>query len=193
MATAAPSELALGGMAPRPFRVVSRRAETYDTWTLELEPVDGEPIAVAPGQFTMLYAFGIGEVPISVSGAPGGPLIQTVRAVGAVTQAICAAEPGSVLGVRGPYGNAWPVDEAVGVDLVIVAGGIGLAPLRGAVYEALRRRAEFREVVLLYGSRTPDDLLFRDEFERWGRDCSSTSPSTPAIASGAARSASSPG
>ena len=160
MATAVPSERPRRGMAPRPFRVVSRQPETHDTWTLELEPVNGEPIAVAPGQFTMLYAFGIGEMPISVSGAPGGPLVQTVRAVGAVSEAICAAEPGAVLGVRGPYGNAWPVDEAVGGDLVIVAGGIGLAPLRGAVYEALRRRSEFGEVVLLYGSRTPGDLLF---------------------------------
>jgi anaerobic sulfite reductase subunit B len=170
MATAAPSELPVGGMAPRPFRVVSRQAETHDTWTLELEPVSGEPIAVAPGQFTMLYAFGIGEVPISVSGAPGWPLVQTVRAVGAVSEAICAAEPGAVLGVRGPYGNAWPIDTAVGSDIVIVAGGIGLAPLRGAVYEALRRRREFGEVVLLYGSRTPDDLLFTNELEAWAAE-----------------------
>jgi NAD(P)H-flavin reductase len=154
-------------MAPRPFRVVSRQPETRDTWTLELEPVNGEPIAVAPGQFTMLYAFGTGEIPVSVSGAPTWPLVQTVRAVGAVSEAICAAEPGTVLGVRGPYGNAWPVDEAVGGDLVIVAGGIGLAPLRGAVYESLRRRREFGEVVLLYGSRTPGDLLFTDELEVW--------------------------
>ena len=170
MATAVPSEVPIGGMAPRPFRVVSRRPETHDTWTLELEPVNGEPIAVAPGQFTMLYAFGIGEVPISVSGAPSRPLMHTVRAVGAVSEAICAAEPGTVLGVRGPYGNAWPVDEAVGGDLVIVAGGIGLAPLRGAVYEALRRRSDFGEVVLLYGSRTPGDLLFTDELEVWARE-----------------------
>jgi anaerobic sulfite reductase subunit B len=168
MATAALSETPADGMAPRPFRVLSRRAETHDTWTLGLEPVSGETIRVEPGQFTMLYALGVGEVPISVSGAPGGPLIQTVRAVGAVTEAVCAAEPGTALGVRGPYGNSWPLEEAVGGDLVIVAGGIGVAPLRGAVYEALRRRSEFGEVALLYGSRTPDDLLFRDELEGWG-------------------------
>ncbi len=167
MATAALSEFVAGGMAPRPFRVVSRQPETRDTWTLELEPVSGEPIGVAPGQFTMLYAFGIGEIPVSVSGAPSWPLVQTVRAVGAVSEAICAAAPGTVLGVRGPFGNAWPVEEAVGGDLVIVAGGIGLAPLRGAVYEALHRRREFGEVVLLYGSRTPGDLLFSDELEVW--------------------------
>jgi NAD(P)H-flavin reductase len=164
MATAAPEALA-GPMAPRPFVVARRTRETADTWTLELEPAAGEPLRVEPGQFTMLYAFGIGEVPISVSAAPGGTLVHTVRAVGAVTEAICAAEPGAVLGVRGPLGNAWPLGE--GGDAVVVAGGIGLAPLRGVVHELLRRRADFREAAVLYGGRTPDDLLYVDDLERW--------------------------
>jgi anaerobic sulfite reductase subunit B len=156
-----------GPMAPLPFRVTRRRRELRDTWTLELEPVGGAPLVVAPGQFTMLYAFGIGEVPISVSSAAaGGPLVHTVRAVGAVTQAICATRPGAVLGVRGPFGNTWPVDEAATSDVVIVAGGIGLAPLRPAVYEVLRRRGEYGEVALLYGSRTPADLLYAEELQR---------------------------
>jgi NAD(P)H-flavin reductase len=153
-------------MAPSPFRVVSRRRELADTWTLELEPVAGEPVRPRPGQFTMLYAFGVGEVPISVSGDVTGPLVHTVRAVGAVSQAICASKPGAVLGVRGPFGNAWPVEEAAGSDVVVVAGGIGLAPLRPAVYELLGRRREFGEVALLYGSRTPGDLLFGKELQR---------------------------
>jgi len=153
-------------MAPAPFRVTRRRRELRDTWTLELEPVSGERLRPRPGQFTMLYAFGIGEVPISVSGAVDGPLVHTVRSVGAVSQAICASQPGAVLGVRGPYGNAWPVDEVAGSDVVVVAGGIGLAPLRPAVYEFLRRRSEFGEVALLYGSRTPGDLLFANELRR---------------------------
>ena len=155
----------LAAMTPRPFRVTRRSRETSDTWTLELEPVQGEPLDVRPGQFTMLYAFGIGEVPISVSGQPGGPLVHTVRAVGAVTDAICAATQGAVLGVRGPLGNSWPV--GVGGDAVVVAGGIGLAPLRGVVYELVRRRAEFGEAALLYGSRTPGELLYPEELERW--------------------------
>jgi len=87
-------------MVPLPFRVTKRRRELADTWTLELEPVGGERVLPAPGQFTMLYAFGIGEVPISVSGDVSGPLVHTVRAVGAVSRAICASEPGAVL-VRG--------------------------------------------------------------------------------------------
>jgi len=158
--------VAPGPMAPAPFRVVRRRRELSDTWTLELEPVAGERLRVEPGQFTMLYAFGIGEVPISVSGEIGGPLVHTVRAVGSVSQAICASQPGSVLGVRGPYGNAWPVESVLGSDVVVVAGGIGLAPLRPAVYEVLRRRGGFGEVALLYGSRTPADLLFGKELQR---------------------------
>jgi NAD(P)H-flavin reductase len=156
-----------GAMTPRPFRVVRRRRETSDTWTLELEPVAGEALEVSPGQFTMLYAFGIGEVPISVSGEPGGPLIHTVRDVGAVTAAICASRPGTVLGVRGPFGNAWPVDVAGGSDVAIVAGGIGLAPLRPAIYHVLSHRGDYGDVALLYGSRTPADLLYRRELERW--------------------------
>jgi NAD(P)H-flavin reductase len=153
-------------MAPLPFRVTDRRRELRDTWTLELEPVAGDRLVPAPGQFTMLYAFGIGEVPISVSGDPGGPLVHTVRAVGAVTQAICAAQPGAVLGVRGPFGNAWPVEAAAGADVVLVAGGIGLAPLRPAVLHILGRRGEYGDVALLYGSRTPADLLYRNELQR---------------------------
>jgi NAD(P)H-flavin reductase len=153
-------------MAPAPFRVTRRRRELRDTWTLELEPVAGDRLLPAPGQFTMLYAFGIGEVPISVSGGAEGPLVHTVRAVGAVTQAICASRPGDVLGVRGPFGNAWPVEIAAGSDVVVVAGGIGLAPLRPALYHVLQHRSEYGEVALLYGARTPADLLYRSELQR---------------------------
>ncbi len=156
-----------GPMAPRPFRVVRRRRETVDTWTLELEPVAGPPLEVSPGQFTMLYAFGIGEVPISVSGDTDGPLIHTVRAVGALTEAICASRPGAVLGVRGPFGNSWPCGSETGCDVVVVAGGIGLAPLRPAIYHLLAHRDDFGEVAILYGSRTPGDLLYPRELERW--------------------------
>jgi anaerobic sulfite reductase subunit B len=154
-------------LPPRPFRVTARRQETHDTWTLELEPIAGPPLEVAAGQFAMLYAFGAGEVPISVSGAPGGPLVHTVRAVGAVTEAICGSTLGADLGVRGPLGNAWPIAEAAGGDVVVVAGGIGLAPLRPVLYHALARRPEYRLVSLLYGSRTPADLLYTDELEAW--------------------------
>jgi len=153
-----------GVMVPRPFRVERKRRETYDTWTLSLAPVQGEQPVVAPGQFTMLYAFGVGEVPISVSCAP---LLQTIRAVGPVTRAICAARPGTVIGVRGPFGTHWPVAEAKGKDLLIVAGGVGLPPVRPALYYALEHRADYGRVLLLYGARTPADIVFRREIEQW--------------------------
>src|SRR6476646_9872887 len=140
MATAAEQTAAAGPMVPMPFRVTRRRRELADTGTRDLEPVGAGRVMPAPGQFTMLYAFGIGEVPISVSGDVGGPLVHTVRAVGPVSQAICNSKRGAVLGVRGPFGNSWPVDEAIGGDAIVIAGGIGLAPLRPVVYELLRRR-----------------------------------------------------
>lgn len=157
----------LAAAPPTPFRVSERRRETRDTWTIELRPVAGAPLAVQPGQFTMLYAFGVGEVPISISGDARGPLVHTVRAVGAVTEAICDARHDGVIGVRGPFGNAWPLDAAVGGDVLVVAGGIGLAPLRPAVYEILRARDRYARFTILYGSRTPYDLLYGRELERW--------------------------
>ena len=157
-------------MTPLPYRVARSRKENHDNWTLELEPV-GEAIApIGPGQFDMLYAFGVGEVPISTSGDPengDGTLVHTIRAVGAVTKALCHARAGDVLGVRGPFGNTWPLHEAAGRDLVLVGGGVGLPPLRPAIYHALAHRAELANLVLLYGGRTPRDLLFTRELERW--------------------------
>jgi len=154
--------------APRAFRVVSTRAETDDTRTLVLRSESGEPLAFEPGQFTMLYAFGVGEAPISVSGDPGHPdeLVHTVRSVGAVTRAICAAAESDQLGVRGPFGTPSPRPQAGG-DVVFVAGGLGLAPLRPAIYAALSERDRYRRVVVLYGGREPEQLLYRDELERW--------------------------
>jgi anaerobic sulfite reductase subunit B len=158
-------------MQPARYLVTARRQETYDTVTLLLRPVD-DPIQVPrPGQFTMLYAWGVGEVPVSVSGigeAPGQVLVQTIRAVGAVTRALCAAMPGDVIGVRGPFGTDWGVSGAAGRDMLIVAGGIGLAPLRPVVLAALAGRAPGR-VVLLAGARSPADLVFTCELEVWRR------------------------
>jgi NAD(P)H-flavin reductase len=175
MASPPPAEApaAPGPMVPRPFRVVSRRQELEDTWTLGLEPADGgEAPAFCPGQFNMLYAFGVGEVPISISGDPAGddPLEHTVRSVGPVSAAICRTEPGQQLGVRGPFGSSWPLEATAGRHVVVVAGGIGLAPLRPALLAALAAREGIAGLVLLCGGRTPDQLLFRAELEAWGED-----------------------
>jgi len=154
---------------PAPWRVTAARRESADTVTLELEPPAEEDFAFRPGQFNMLGAFGVGEVPISISGDPaaGGQVLHTIRDVGMATRALCALEPGDPVGVRGPYGTSWPLEAAEGADVVIIAGGIGLPPVRPAVYHLLAHRDRYQRVVLLYGARTPSDLLFTDELAGW--------------------------
>lgn len=158
----------MSAMTPSTYLVADRRRDTADTCTLELEPRNGGIPSPAPGQFTMLYAWGVGEVPISVSGLDAdGRLVQTIRDVGAVTHTLCALDPGATIGVRGPLGRGWPVDMLAGTDVVVIAGGLGLAPLRLAVRALLAERGRFRKLVLLYGARTPTDLLYREELDQW--------------------------
>jgi len=157
-------------MLTHAYRVERVRDETYDTFTLELEPRGASGVAsFSPGQFNMLYVFGVGEVPISISGDPARPkiLVHTTRAVGPVTKAIRKLKRGDELGVRGPFGTSWPVEEAKGSDVVIVAGGIGMAPLRPSMCQLLSQRRDYGNVVLLYGARTPGDLLYQREMEQW--------------------------
>jgi len=151
------------------FTVKRRRRETADTVTLSLATAPGKPFTFAPGQFNMLYVFGAGEVPISISGDPERPdlIDHTVRAVGAVTQAIVGLKPGQTIGLRGPFGQGWPLSAARGHDVVIVAGGIGLAPLRPVIYHLLHHREDYGNIVLLYGARAPAELLYASELERW--------------------------
>src|SRR5271165_5083778 len=157
-------------MLPTPYRIQRIRQETDDTFTLELVPADSaEGFSFAPGQFNMLYVYGVGEVPISISSDPSdAPLIQhTTRVVGTVTKAMRLLKRGDMLGIRGPFGTHWPVEDATGRDVVIVAGGIGLAPLRPALYRLMAQREKYRKIVLLYGTRTPEDILYRHELEHW--------------------------
>jgi anaerobic sulfite reductase subunit B len=159
-----------GPMWPARYVVAARQAETRDTVTLTLRPAENPIEPPRPGQFTMLYAYGVGEVPISVSGfARERELVQTIRAIGAVTRALCAAAPGDMIGVRGPYGTEWRLSLAEGRDLLVIAGGIGLAPLRPALLTSLADRPRYHRVVLLVGARSPDDLLFTRELETWRR------------------------
>jgi NAD(P)H-flavin reductase len=146
--------------------------DTQDTRTLDLEALDGEALAFASGQFTMLHAFGVGEVPISISGDPRRPetLRHTIRDVGSVSRALAGASPGTVLGVRGPFGTGWDVSAGRGGDVVFLAGGIGLAPLRPAVLEVCGERDEYDRVSLLYGARTPEDILFTEDLHDWAAD-----------------------
>ncbi|OBG32651.1 FAD/NAD(P)-binding protein [Mycobacterium sp. E3198] len=160
-------------MAPVPYRVRSRVVESPDSATLCLEPV-GEALRIPqPGEFMMLYAFGVGEAAISISGDPSvtdGSITHTIRAVGAVSRALHDAEPGSVVGVRGPFGTTWGLDEAAGRDLVMVAGGVGLCPLRPAVLGALAGRARYGKVTLVVGARSRADFVFVDQLEKWAQE-----------------------
>ena len=161
-------------MLPAPWRIEQVRKETADTFTLSLNAMNAVgPLEFAAGQFNMLYLFGVGEVPISISGNPlaPSPLVHTLRAVGGVTKAMAKLKTGDAIGVRGPYGFGWPLEQAVGRDLVIAAGGIGFAPLRSVIYHALARRHDFGEIVLLLGARSPQDICFKGELRRWAARC----------------------
>jgi NAD(P)H-flavin reductase len=156
-------------MQPEFLAIARTRRETRDVFTIEFDVTGRGGFSFAPGQFNMLYAFGMGESAISISGDPARPekLVHTIRAVGTVTRALQGLRKGDLVGVRGPFGRPWPISEAQGKDLVIVAGGIGLAPLRPVIYHAVKNRDAFGKVVVIYGTRTPADLLFTKEIETW--------------------------
>lgn len=152
-----------------PWRVRRRIREAHDTFTLEMESPAGEPFPFAAGQFNMLYVRGVGEVPISISGDPADTALirHTTREVGAVSKAMRKLDAGDTIGVRGPLGVGWPIEAVAGRDVVLVAGGIGLAPLRPALYRLIADRDNYGKIVLLYGTRSPQDILFKRELERW--------------------------
>ncbi len=157
-------------MVPSFYRVARFSRETHDTFTIALRPQKAEKsFTFAPGQFNMLYMFGAGEVPVSISGDPSDKktITHTIRAVGNVTQLMRQLKTGDRVGLRGPFGSRWPISEASGKDAVIVAGGIGLAPLRPVIYQLFARRKRYRRVTLLYGTRTPEDILYKRELKRW--------------------------
>jgi NAD(P)H-flavin reductase len=157
-------------MVPRVVRIQRRWCDGPQVWTFEIEQEPTE-VGFAPGQFNMLTAFGVGEIPISFSGDPGKPgsIVHTIKAVGAVSVALTRLKPGDVLGVRGPFGVGWPMAEIVGRDIVVIAGGVGLAPLRPVLYRLFAERRRYGRIVLLYGSRSPADILFHEEIEGWRR------------------------
>ncbi len=159
-------------MVPKLARVKSYFSDAPDVSTLEVEMADGVPVNYAPGQFNMLTVFGVGEAAISISGAPNGArLIHTIRDVGAVSHALTRLKPGDLLGLRGPFGIGWPIRAAHSKDVLIVAGGLGLAPLRSVLYHILAHRVKFGVVTLLYGARQPEDILYQSEIAYWRESC----------------------
>ncbi|MGD9765408.1 MAG: FAD/NAD(P)-binding protein [Candidatus Binatia bacterium] len=157
---------------PHPARVVARRQETADiaTFTLRfVEPARAHAYSFELGQFNMLTAFGVGEVPISIISDPDDPgrISHTIRAVGRVTDVMLRWKVGDVIGLRGPFGVGWPMAAARGRTVVIVTGGLGCAPVVGVINYIFRRRDDFGTLHILHGVRTPQDLLYREHFERW--------------------------
>jgi NAD(P)H-flavin reductase len=157
--------------ATLPARVEKVTRETHDTFTLQVAGDGVELPAFEPGQFSMLYGFGVGDLPISISSDPAESKrhCYTIRAVGRGTESLVSREPGEVIGVRGPFGRGWPLELARERDLIVVAGGIGLAPLRPVIHSVLRQRHGFGRLAILYGARSPRDLLYRKELARWAR------------------------
>lgn len=139
------------------------------TYSLRAKSKDKDSTQFAPGQFNMLYIPGCGEVAISISGSShdGTLMRHTIRHVGRVTNAIANLQPGSELGLRGPYGTAWPLAECMEKDVVLVAGGLGLAPLRPVIEAIVSERHRFHKVNLFIGARSPELLLFAKEYEAW--------------------------
>lgn len=159
-------------MVPTTAQIVAIKEESANTRTYSLELDDPhwrERYRFLPGQFNMVYAFGVGEAAISISSDPAQPerLAHTIRHVGSVTRAIARMRVGDRLGLRGPFGKGWPIASCQGRDILLVAGGIGLAPLRPVLYTILADRERYGRVILMYGGRSPGDLLFRRELEVW--------------------------
>ncbi|HJX22835.1 MAG TPA: FAD/NAD(P)-binding protein [Candidatus Bathyarchaeia archaeon] len=149
---------------------IERETNDVNTYTLTFkDKAKQKDYSFAGGQFNMLSIFGFGEAPISISSDPQdrNEIQHTVRKVGGVTEALFNLKEGEVLGMRGPYGRGWPLKEAKGKNILVVAGGIGLAPLRPVITQVIKNREEYDRFELLYGARTPGDMLFTDEFDHW--------------------------
>jgi anaerobic sulfite reductase subunit B len=159
-----------GPFVPSRYRVVDRKTETFDITTLWLEPVDQPIDAFKAGQFNMLTVFGVGEIAISISSAPGAPgaIEHTVRDVGAVSHALSQSAVGDIVGVRGPFGTDWGLESLDAVDVVVVVGGIGLAPRRGAMGVLAQNNSPQRPGAPRVGARLTDQIVFPDEIARWG-------------------------
>jgi NAD(P)H-flavin reductase len=146
--------------------------ESVATWNLTFQdPAVARAYQFAPGQFNMLYLPGAGEIPISLSADPRSSetWAHTIRVVGNVTRTLAQLQPGATLGIRGPFGTGWPIDECNGRDVILVAGGIGLAPLRPAIYELLHNRKKHGKLNLLYGARSPETILYTRQFADWDK------------------------
>jgi len=160
--------------APHAATVVARTQESPTIFTLLLRLDDAAAQAAyrfAPGQFNMLYLYGVGEVPISIMSDPEEREVigHTIRAQGRVTLGLAALKPGDKVGLRGPFGRGWPLQEVSGCDLVLVTGGLGCAPVVSVIHYVLRRRERFGKLVIIQGVKHADDLIWREHYDRWAK------------------------
>jgi len=163
--------------APQSVEIEDIKQETKDTRTFRLsfrDPEERDAFRFSPGQFIMLSILGVGEAAFSLCSDPEDEdLATTIRKVGRVTDAVFSLKEGDMIGARGPYGVGWPMDEAKGRDVLMVAGGIGLPPLRPVITQIAAHRENYGGLEVLYGARTPSDQVFTYEYERWKKmpDC----------------------
>jgi sulfhydrogenase subunit gamma (sulfur reductase) len=162
----------LSRYVPLQAEVIDIDVESSNTYLISLRPLDEEDETVrldyCPGQFLMVSVFGLGECPISIASSPTrDPLQICVREAGKITQGIMAARVGDVMGIRGPFGNGFPVDKMSGRNVVITGGGSGFATLRSLINYIADNREKFRDVTVAYGARTPHDLYFTSEYGSW--------------------------
>jgi sulfhydrogenase subunit gamma (sulfur reductase) len=159
---------------PELARIVQIQTETYDTKSFELALLESpakEKFRFRPGQFVEASVLGVGEAPFGLASSPSHPLPFriTVRAVGSVTQALHQLKTGDLIGVRGPFGNGFPYDEVKEKNILFIAGGIGLPPLRSLIEPMLEARSDFLDIQILYGARTPADLVYKDRLLEWAK------------------------
>lgn len=161
----------LASMIPKMLPIIQRRKETHDIFTLNVDASSRaeEGLSFLPGQFNMMYVFGAGEIPVSISGDADDPncLVHTIRAVGVVSRRLQQLKRGDLVGIRGPFGISWPLEKLRSKDIMIIAGGIGLAPLRPFIYHLLRHRGWYRTVRLYYGARSPLDIIYASQLRKW--------------------------
>lgn len=157
---------------PYEAEIVERIEESSSIFTLRLRFTDPEmhrDYSFMPGQFNMLYLHGVGEVPISIVSDPEDSHMydHAIRAVGRVTDGLAKLKRGERIGVRGPYGRGWPMQESIGRNVLIVTGGLGCAPVVSAINYILNRREQYAHLTIMQGVRHADDLIWRDRYEKW--------------------------
>lgn len=168
----APAPVAASPWLSKTVRIAEILEEAPGTFTYQfdfVDPIEASTYRFSPGQFNMIYVPGSGESAISLSANPASRdrWAHTIRVAGNVTRELSHLSVGETIGLRGPYGSSWPIEQAAGADVVLVAGGIGLAPLRPVIYSLLERRSQFGRVSLIYGARDPEMLLYTREYADW--------------------------